>query len=115
VLPAPAFAETSHERSFTPPETPQQKKLAEIWSDVLKLERVSITDSIFELGADSLLIFRISARAGREGMPIQPAQIFEHRTIANLASALELAGAQNGQHPSAITAVSRERFKRPRA
>jgi amino acid adenylation domain-containing protein len=81
-LPAPAFAARTQERIFTPAETPQQTKLAEIWADVLKLESVSITDSIFELGADSLLIFRISARANREGLAIQPAQIFQHRTIA---------------------------------
>ena len=56
------------QRPFTPPCTADQKKLAEIWADVLMLDRVSITDSIFELGADSLLIFRIAARSQKEGL-----------------------------------------------
>lgn len=106
------------EVSYTAPETPQQIKLAAIWADVLKLDRVGITDSIFDLGADSLLIFRIAARAGVEGLPINPTQIFQHRTIASLSTALE---ESNGTETPAVTtaapiqAVSRERFRRPRA
>jgi len=117
-LPKPAFAGKTQERTFTPASTPQQEKLAAIWADVLKLDRVSITDSIFELGADSLLIFRISARAGREGLPIQPAQIFQHRTIANLSSVLGETRTEGSEHlPTgpAIPAVSREKFRRMKA
>jgi amino acid adenylation domain-containing protein len=117
-LPVPHFGGNAPARTFTPAITPEQKKLTEIWADVLKLERVSITDSIFELGADSLLIFRISARASREGLPIQPAQIFQHRTIANLSNAL---GKAKTSDPTliaagpAIPAVSREGFRRTNA
>jgi hypothetical protein len=114
-LPEPSFAGKTKMRPFTPAATPEQEKLAAIWADILKLDRVSITDSIFELGADSLLIFRISARAGREGLPIHPAQIFQHRTIANLSSALgEAKGLAPEKAPGgpAIAPVSRERFRR---
>jgi aryl carrier-like protein len=114
-LPVPGLADETRVRTFTPAITPQQKKLTEIWADVLKLDRVSITDSIFELGADSLLIFRISARASREGLAIQPAQIFEHRTIAKLSHALgEARTGDSRLVPAgpAIPAVSREGFRR---
>jgi amino acid adenylation domain-containing protein len=117
-LPEPAFASRKQKQKFTPPATPQQEKLAAIWADVLKLDRVGITDSIFELGADSLLIFRISARAGREGLPIQPAQIFQYRTIANLTSALGYAGTAGSDQVQAspsISAVAREKFRRTKA
>jgi amino acid adenylation domain-containing protein len=117
-LPAPAFAVAAQERVFTPAETPQQTKLAEIWADVLKLDSVSINDSIFELGADSLLIFRISARANREGLPIQPAQIFQHRTIANLSDALGKTTAAASEPIAigpAIPAASRDQFRRRKA
>jgi aryl carrier-like protein len=76
------------QRSFTSPSTPEQKKLAEIWAEVLMLDRVSISDSIFELGADSLLIFRIAARSQKEGIYITAAQIFKHRTIQALSNEL---------------------------
>jgi amino acid adenylation domain-containing protein len=82
------------QRSFTPASTDDQKKLAQIWADVLMLDRVSITDSIFELGGDSLLIFRIAARSQKEGLSLTAAQIFKHRTILaltnNLSARVEL-------------------------
>ncbi|NYF51916.1 non-ribosomal peptide synthetase/type I polyketide synthase [Tunturiibacter gelidoferens] len=78
----------SGQRPFTAPKTADQKKLAEIWSEVLMLDRVSITDSIFELGADSLLIFRIAARSQKEGLNVTAAQIFKHRTILALSDGL---------------------------
>jgi hypothetical protein len=76
------------QRSFTPAVTEDQKKLAKIWGDVLMLDRVSITDSIFELGADSLLIFRVATRSQKEGLSVTAAQIFKHRTILALSDAL---------------------------
>ena len=79
----------SPQQPFTPATTEDQMKLAQIWGDVLMLERVSITDSIFELGADSLLIFRIAARSQKEGLPVTAAQIFKHRTILALSDALK--------------------------
>ena len=117
-LPEPAFGGPTKARLFTPAATPEQKKMAAIWADILKLDKVSITDSIFELGADSLLIFRISARAGQEGLPIQPAQIFQHRTIANLSSVLgeaRILSPEKTPAGSPIAAVSREKFRRTRA
>ena len=117
-LPEAAFGGQTKVRQFTPAATPQQEKLAAIWADILKLDRVSITDSIFELGADSLLIFRISARAGQEGLPIHPAQIFQHRTIANLSSALgeaRISSPDKAPAGPAIAAVSRENFRRTKA
>ncbi len=117
-LPEPTFGTHTKTREFTPATTPEQQKLVAIWADVLNLDRVSITDSIFELGADSLLIFRISARAGHEGLPIQPAQIFQHRTIASLSNALVEANISSTEKPPAgpvIAPVSREKFRRTNA
>jgi aryl carrier-like protein len=53
------------------------------------LDRVSITDSIFELGADSLLIFRIATRSQKEGLSVTAAEIFKHRTIMALSDELK--------------------------
>jgi amino acid adenylation domain-containing protein len=77
------------QRSYAAPATENQKRLVKIWGDVLMLDRVSITDSIFELGADSLLIFRMASRSQKEGIPLTAAQIFRHRTILALSSELE--------------------------
>ena len=76
-------------RPFLPAVTPIEKLLAGIWAEVLELSAVSISDSIFELGADSLLIFRIAARAQREGLPVTASQIFQRRTIAGICEVIE--------------------------
>ncbi len=75
-------------RPFVEPATAEEQTLAAIWREVLDLERISADDSIFELGADSLLIFRIAARAQRAGLPIKATDIFQLRTIAAICAQL---------------------------
>ena len=60
--------------------------LAGIWSDVLKVDRVSVNDNFFDLGGDSILGTLILARAARSGLKLSPVQLFEHQTIAELAA-----------------------------
>jgi amino acid adenylation domain-containing protein len=91
-LPQPSsfthFGDDPANRPFVPAATAMQKQLATIWAEVLELGTVSVADSIFELGADSLLIFRIAARAQREGLPVNATLIFQQRTIAGVCDAL---------------------------
>ena len=104
----------SKQKPYTAPESPEEVQLAAIWSETLELKQVSITDSIFELGADSLLIFRIAARAQREGLPINATQIFQHRTIQALCRALQQKdpAATPVRPGSRIAVASRESYKR---
>jgi 4'-phosphopantetheinyl transferase len=63
-LPLPAaVGEVAPRESYAGPATPDEEALCEIWRQVLALERVGIDDDIFELGGDSVHIFRIAARA----------------------------------------------------
>jgi acyl carrier protein len=39
---------------YTPPRTPTEKKLAQIWRDELELEKVGIKDNYFNIGGDSI-------------------------------------------------------------
>ncbi|HEV2905335.1 MAG TPA: non-ribosomal peptide synthetase, partial [Pyrinomonadaceae bacterium] len=71
---------------FVEPRTPTEETLAGIWSDVLKVDRVSVTDNFFDLGGDSILGTLILARAARSGLKLSPVQLFEHQTIAELAA-----------------------------
>lgn len=113
-LPAPDSGRPAREKEFVAPRTAQEKLLADIWAGVLHLERVGIHDNLFELGADSLHIFQIAARAGKAGMTIAPAQFLKHRTIASLLAQFENgksgAGAGSSVMPS-IVPVSREKYR----
>ena len=109
----------SKAKSFTDPITPEEHQLAAIWSSVLELSAVSTTESIFELGADSLLIFRIAARAQREGLPVTATLIFQHRTIHALGAALQQTQQTQQTAPpvrsgSRIAAASREQYRHTR-
>ena len=109
-LPGLQFQDTL--RTFTPPSTPTQQRLADIWTAVLEITSVSIHDSIFELGADSLIIFRIAARAQREGLRLNATQIFQYRTVAALCDALEDTFASAPVRVTTrITAASRDPYK----
>ena len=76
------------ESEFAPPRTSEEKMLAEIWAQVLGLERVGIHSNFFELGGDSILSIQVTARANQAGLQITPRQMFEAQTIAELAAAV---------------------------
>ncbi|RMS22690.1 Pyoverdine sidechain peptide synthetase II, D-Asp-L-Thr component, partial [Pseudomonas coronafaciens pv. garcae] len=48
---------------YTAPVGEIEEKLAAVWADVLKLDKVGSTDNFFELGGDSILSLQIIARA----------------------------------------------------
>jgi amino acid adenylation domain-containing protein len=114
-LPAPKTQAAVVTRPYVAPRNPVETKLAEIWSEVLGREKVGVDDNIFEVGGDSLLIFRIAARANEAGLPITIRQFFLHRTIAELAA--QASSSQNSTAAPAaptpsITAVSRDAYRR---
>ena len=65
-----------------------EQTLMKIWADVLKLDHVGVEDNFFDLGGDSILGTLILARAAQAGIRISPRQLFQHQTIAALASAI---------------------------
>jgi len=68
--------------------TETEQKLASIWSKVLQIDDLSIHDSIFELGGDSLSIFRITTQANQAGIRMTAKQVFQYKTIAGVCSHL---------------------------
>ncbi len=85
-LPKPEYDRSELMAEYVPPKTPEEKILAEIWSQVLGVKQVGIHDNFFELGGDSILSIQIIARANQAGLQLTPKQIFEHQTIAELAT-----------------------------
>jgi len=73
---------------FVAPRTPAEQLLAEIWSEVIGRDKISVHDSFFELGGDSIMCIQVTSRAKQRGLHITPIQIFQHQTIAALAAAV---------------------------
>ncbi|MBE9003325.1 AMP-binding protein, partial [Nostoc sp. LEGE 12447] len=84
-LPAPEEVR-AESGTFVAPTTPTEKLLADIWTKVLRVERVGIHDNFFELGGDSILSIQIIAKANQAGLQLIPKQMFDNQTIAKLAA-----------------------------
>ena len=86
-LPAPpAGLATAPAGASMAPRTPLEETLAEIWADVLGLERVGIHDDFLELGGHSVLAAQVLARVIRHWRVTLPVQtLFEAPTVAAMA------------------------------
>jgi aryl carrier-like protein len=71
---------------YEAPRNDIERLLADIWQQMLGVDRVGIHDNFFELGGDSLLNIQLTATVNRAGVRMTPKQIFEHQTIAELAA-----------------------------
>lgn len=85
-LPLPAHVQPTVDRPLVLPGTPAEVILADIWRQILRLEKISIHDNFFELGGDSILCIQIIGRANQAGLRFTPQQLFQHQTIAELAA-----------------------------
>ena len=91
LLPAPSKLRPELDGVFLPPQTPVQKTLANIWADVLKLDKIGIHDNFFELGGHSLLATRVVSRireAFHGELPLRA--LFETPTVAGVAKHIEV-------------------------
>ncbi|MHC5733251.1 amino acid adenylation domain-containing protein [Nostoc sp.] len=84
-LPVPEF-ESDESTGFVSPHTHTEEILAKIWRDVLVLKQVGIHDNFFELGGDSIISMQIIAKGNQAGLKLTPKQLFQHQTIAELAT-----------------------------
>ncbi len=86
-LPEPSTERISLGARFSAPRNKTETTLTEIWSRVLRVDKVGIHDDYFELGGDSILSIQIVSQARAQGLAITPRHLFDHRTIAELADA----------------------------
>jgi amino acid adenylation domain-containing protein len=89
-LPAPDGARPELEEQYEEPATETERKVAGIWQEVLKVERVGRRDNFFELGGHSLLATQVISRV-RElfYVDISLRRLFEQPTVWNLAKEID--------------------------
>ncbi len=76
--------------AYTPPRTDTEQHLADIWAQVLRLERVGINDNYFDLGGTSVLAVSIFTQIDTifgKNLPITT--LIEAPTVAKLAQIIE--------------------------
>jgi len=89
-LPPPDMTRPELGKNFVAPRSPIEKKLADIWAGVLKINKIGIYDSFFELGGNSLLGVRLIAEIEKAiGKPISLKALFRFTTVEQMAKAIK--------------------------
>jgi amino acid adenylation domain-containing protein len=87
-LPLPDYAGALAE--YVAPRTPVEARLAEIWADVLQVDRVSAAANFFELGGHSLMIMRLTAQLRTAfGLDLSIRTVFAVPTLRLMAAEIE--------------------------
>lgn len=107
-LPIPDQERPNLEAAFVPPSTPIEVALAEIWSQVLSIEKVGIHDNFLKLGGDSLRSIQVSSRANDRGLNFSLQEFIQHPTIHQLSQVIKTN--QELRIP-AIQPVSRDQYR----
>uniref|UniRef100_UPI0013DB290B non-ribosomal peptide synthase/polyketide synthase n=1 Tax=Pyxidicoccus caerfyrddinensis TaxID=2709663 RepID=UPI0013DB290B len=107
-LPAPDASAASRGETYVAPRTPTEQRLSEVFSQVLRVQRVGVQDDFFELGGHSLLatqvISRIRATLGVE-LPLRA--LFEAPTVAALAPRVETPASSRALQAPSLLPVPR--------
>lgn len=109
-LPRPEGKRPVLAQDFIAPHTATEKKLANLWCDLLQLEEVGIDDSFFDLGGNSLTAVRMASHfSTRFGHEISPVKVIQYPTIAKLSRFLD----ESGTKPDFLAdAEKRARYRR---
>ena len=93
-LPAPEYGGGAGE--YRAPGNAVEEILADIYAEVLGVERVGVDDSFFDLGGDSILSMQVVARARSAGLKCRPRDIFVEQTVARVAAVIRVSGGEAG-------------------
>jgi len=99
------------EDAYVAPRTNLEARIARLWCDVLRVDRVGIHDNFFDLGGSSLLLVKLKARIAEEtGVDVPVVELFRHSRVQEVAAYLD------GQDHGAFDRESaRQRAHRRRA
>jgi aryl carrier-like protein len=112
-LPVPDATQAAREE-FVAPTTATEVALTKIFAEVLNLERVGVTADLLKMGADSIQLFQITARANRSAIKITARQLLQHRTARALAAMADQGGGDGPTEAAASSLPSLGQFKRSR-
>src|SRR6185312_7095481 len=85
------YARPDLDRPVEPPTNTTETLLVRIWTEVLGVSPIGIDDDFFELGGDSLIGLKMTARSRDLGVHVSVDQLFRMRTIRQMAVAVDQA------------------------
>jgi amino acid adenylation domain-containing protein len=100
-LPKPDTIRPNLEETFVAPTGAVESALAEIWAEVLGLERVGVHDNFFDLGGHSLLLMQLHGKINEKFQTdISLVELFEHSTVYAQAKRLSNQGSATAETAS---------------
>jgi thioesterase domain-containing protein/acyl carrier protein len=82
-------SDSEAQKEYTAPRTKEEKLVAEIWQEILKLERIDIFSNFFEMGGHSIMAVNVMIKIEKKtGIRIPLASLFQHSTIEKFAKLL---------------------------
>lgn len=74
------------DQEYIEPENDTEVKIANIWSEVLGLERISVTHNFFSLGGDSIKAIGVISKTNKEfGVDLQIKDLYANQTVKTIA------------------------------
>jgi amino acid adenylation domain-containing protein len=111
-LPRPDLFRRNAEQAYIAPRNSWELQLAEIWRELLGVERVGVTQNFFDLGGHSLLAVRLLAQIRKRlGYELPLASLIEAGTVEHLAAMMMGEGA--GTKTSPLVPIQPAGLKQP--
>jgi len=106
-LPAPP--DEASEDGFVAPRDGLEREIAEIWSEMLGMKRLSVAENLYHLGGNSLLATRLLSRVNRAlGTEVPLSRFLPEPTVAALARAVsEARGEESAGAEAALPPIPR--------
>jgi acyl carrier protein len=96
-LPAPEHDYAEMAKTYVAPQTELEQHIAQVWQQLLGIEKVGVNDNFFDLGGHSLLIVKGQGKLQEAlGRDISIVELFQYPTISSLAKHL----GENGSRPT---------------
>ncbi|MBN3960152.1 non-ribosomal peptide synthetase [Nostoc sp. NMS8] len=90
-LPTPDTVTRNLSTGIVLPRSPIEAQLAQIWSEVLGVERIGVNDNFFELGGHSLLATQVLSKINSTfGLDLSIQMMFESPTVGGIAAYIEV-------------------------
>ncbi|WP_369273393.1 amino acid adenylation domain-containing protein [Streptomyces sp. R11] len=90
-LPEPSSSRPALSESYTAPGTATEQRVAEVWQQVLTLDRVGVHDNFFDLGGNSVRLLAVLAALQEhpEHRDLTLVDLFRHPTVAAVSAHLD--------------------------
>jgi acyl-coenzyme A synthetase/AMP-(fatty) acid ligase/acyl carrier protein len=103
----------SLENEYVEPQSDKERIVADVWKEILKLDKVGIYDSFFEIGGNSLKSIQVILRLNKMfDMKIPQVAIFSHSTIHSLARLIDQKSLELHNRLTALEMGKRDKMQR---